>query len=128
MYEVYKHAGEEMAAVWEYYLTTLLDQEVFVLYEFSLEDIHQAYAVIESNYDLETSWMKCHWHGLLLELLIYHQLEAKRWTITPYLDSLVRRTRRNQVLLYANIHSWDRPWMKGLDKVEVESLNFRLVH
>ena len=58
MDEVHEHASKEMTAVREYYLTALLDLEIFVLYDFSLEDIHHANAVKESNHDLETSWME----------------------------------------------------------------------
>ena len=58
MDEVYKHAGEKMAAVREYDLTTLLDLNVFVLKNFSLEDIHHADAIEEANNYLESGWME----------------------------------------------------------------------
>ena len=58
--EVYKHAGKKMATVREYDFTTLLDLNVFVLKDFSLEDIHHADAIEEANDDLESGWVERH--------------------------------------------------------------------
>ena len=58
--EVYKHAGKKMATVREYDFTTLLDLNVFVLKDFSLEDIHHADAIKEANDYLESGWMERH--------------------------------------------------------------------
>ena len=58
--EVYKHAGKKMAAVREHDFTTLLDLNVFVLKDFSLEDIHHADAIEEANDDLESGWVERH--------------------------------------------------------------------
>ena len=72
MDEVYKHASKKMAAVREYDLTTLLDLDVFVLKNFSLEDIHHSNAIEEANDYLESGWMERYWHGVILELLVNH--------------------------------------------------------
>ena len=128
MDEVYKHASKKMATVREYDLTTLLDLDVFVLKNFFLEDIHHANAIEEANDYLESGWMERYGHGIILELLINHQLKAERWAVAPDLDGLVGRARRNQVFLHADIHAGDGSRMKSLDEVEVESLYLCLVH
>ena len=60
MDEVYKHASEKMATVRENDLATLLDLNVFVLKNFSLEDIHHSDAVKEAHDYLESGWMERH--------------------------------------------------------------------
>ena len=58
MDEVYKHASKKMATIREYDFTALLDLDVFVLEDFSLEDVHHTDAVKEANNNLEAGWME----------------------------------------------------------------------
>ena len=109
MDEVYKHASEKMATVRENDFATLLDLNVFVLKNFSLEDIHHSDAIKEAHDYLESSWMERYRHGVILELLVNHQLKAERWTVTPDLDGLIGGARRYQVFLNTDIHAGDGP-------------------
>ena len=58
MDEVYKHASKKMATVREYNFSARFDLNVFVLEDFSLEDVHHTDAVKEANNDLEAGWME----------------------------------------------------------------------
>ena len=72
MDEVYKHASKKMATVRENDFATLLDLNVFVLKNFSLEDIHHSDAIKEAHDYLESGWMERYRHGVILELLVNH--------------------------------------------------------
>ena len=93
--EVDEHAGEKVATVGENNLSTLFDRQVLVLLNCICKHVHHSNSIEEANDNLETCRMEGYAHGIILELLVDLQFEAKRGAITPNLNSPVGRTRRD---------------------------------
>ena len=121
--KVDEHASKKMAAVGEDNLTTCLDGYILILLNSIGEDIHHPDTIEEADNDLEACWMEGDTHGIILELLIDLQFEAKRWAVTPDLHSLVRGAGGNQILLNAHIHTGDRPRVERMHQILVGSFH-----
>jgi len=83
------HASEEVTSVTEDNLSALFDDDILVLLNRVSKHIHHPDSVVETNYNLETSWMEGHTNGIVLELLIDLELKAHRRAVGPNFDSLV---------------------------------------
>ena len=83
------HTGEEVTSITEDNLSALFDRDVLILLDRVGKHIHHPDSVVETNYNLEASWMESHTNGIVLELLIDLEFEAHRRAIGPDFDGFV---------------------------------------
>lgn len=99
------HTSEEVTSITEDNLSALFDRDVLVLLDRVSKHIHHPDSVVETNYNLEASRVEGHTNGIVLELLVDLELEAHRRAVGPDFDGFVRGAGRNQILLYADVHT-----------------------
>ena len=99
------HTSEEVTSITEDNLSALFDRDVLVLLDRVRKHIHHPDSVVETNYNLEASRVEGHTNGIVLELLVDLELEAHRRAVGPDFDGFVRGAGRNQILLYADVHT-----------------------
>ena len=71
------HASKQVTTIGENNLTARLDADVLVLLNRVLEHVHHSYSIVETNHDLEASWVEGHTLGLLRERLINLEFKAE---------------------------------------------------
>ena len=91
------------------------------------KDVHHSDPIKETYDNLEASWMERNTHGIILELLVDLQLEAKLGAPTPDLDCLVGGASGDQVFLDAHVHTTDRSGVERVDKVLVDRFDVFIV-
>ena len=117
------HASKQVTTIGENNLTARLDADVLVLLNRVLEHVHHSYSIVETNHDLEASWVEGHTISTLLELLVDLQLKANLRIVAPDLDCLVGGASGDQVLLNAHVHACDGTGVERVDQVLVHGLN-----
>ena len=83
-------AGKETSSIGKDDLTAPLVWKLLVLLNAILKDIHHSDSVIETNNNLETSWMERYTKSFFLIAFADFKVESHGWVVTPNLNCFVR--------------------------------------
>ena len=106
-------ASKEMATVRENNLTALLDWQLFVLDEGSVQNVHHAHLVAEANDDVQSAGVERQSMRFEVALVAELRLEHIASSVRPQPDCTIRRASCDELLLDADVEAMNLLGVEG---------------